>query len=127
MGAQNRAAGVAAVPTEQQEPAWHLLIESQGPFAGPACASFLRDAATLAASGEAVTLLLLQDGVGAAVEPGAPTLADPLARGVRVWADDFSVAQRGIHPDDLPAAVRVVSMSDVAELVLLPGVRVVWH
>jgi len=105
----------------------HLLIESKGPWAGGACAGFLRDARDLAQLGHRVQLLLIQEGVGAAVS-GAPGGAqEAAAAGAEVLVDDFSLAQRGLRGAQLLPAARIVDMAEVSGRVLDPDVRVVWH
>jgi hypothetical protein len=105
----------------------HLLIESKGPWAGGACAGFLRDARDLAGLGHPVQLLLIQEGVGAAVG-GAPGGAqEAAAAGAEILVDDFSLAQRGLAAAGLLPAARVVDMAEISARVLAPGVRVVWH
>ncbi|MCZ4123112.1 DsrE family protein [Streptomyces sp. H39-S7] len=107
----------------------HLLMESKGPWTGPSCAAFLRDARDLARIGHPVQLLLIQDGVGAAVrDPSASAGTREVAEaGGEIWVDDFSLAQRGLSDSDLLPSARVVGMSEVSARVLDPAVKVVWH
>jgi hypothetical protein len=116
----------AGVPVDDPVPV-HLLVETRGPWAGAGYASFLADAAALAGTGQRVRLLLLQDGVVAAAGQGGPALDTVLAKGAEVWVDRFSADQRGLRPDELDPAVRLVEMDEVARVVLLPDARVVWH
>lgn len=105
----------------------HLLIESQGPWAGGACAGFLRDARDLARLGHRVQLLLIQEGVGAAVSGTPAGVGEAAAAGAEVLVDDFSLAQRGLGADRLLPTARIVDMAEVASRLLDPDVRVVWH
>lgn len=104
----------------------HLLIESRGPMAGPGCASFLTDAATLARTGGRVELLLIQDGVVAAANP-QPELTALVQAGGRLLIDAFSAAQRALGAADLGVPGRLVDMEEIAGRVLDPTTRVVWH
>ena len=105
----------------------HLLIESQGPWAGGGCAGFLRDARDLARLGHPVQLLLIQEGVGAAVNGSHGGAREAAAAGVEVLVDDFSLAQRGLRGAGLLPAARIVDMAEVSSRVRDPDVRVVWH
>jgi intracellular sulfur oxidation DsrE/DsrF family protein len=105
----------------------HLLIESQGPWAGGACAGFLRDARDLARLGHQVQLLLIQEGVGAAVRDAPGGAQEAAQAGVEVLVDNFSLAQRGLNGSRLLPDARIVDMAEVSTRVLDPDVRVVWH
>lgn len=105
----------------------HLLIESQGPWAGGGCAGFLRDACDLARLGHRVQLLLIQEGVGAAVRDAPGGAQEAAEAGVEILVDDFSLAQRGLHGSGLLPQARIVDMAEVSAQVLDPAVRVVWH
>ncbi|MFF8813526.1 hypothetical protein [Streptomyces pactum] len=108
-------------------PAAHLLIESGGPETGAAFTRFLGDARRLASDGHPVVLLLIENGVLAAVSGACPELARLRALGAELWVDAFSVAQRGLATADLDPAVRPVDMDRVAARLLEPSVRAVWH
>jgi hypothetical protein len=104
-----------------------LLVESQGAWSGPMAERFLDDGAALARAGERVSVLLVQDGVTAAL-PGAGSGVDRLAAaGATVWVDDFSLAQRALPADRVRPGAAVVDMDTVAGKLLGDGVRVVWH
>jgi hypothetical protein len=105
----------------------HLLIESQGPWAGGACAAFLRDARDLARLGHRVQLLLIQEGVGAAVRDAPGGAREAAEAGAEILVDDFSLAQRGLPGPGLLPGARIVDMAEVSARVLDPDVRVVWH
>ncbi|MEU1779103.1 hypothetical protein ABZ545_06365 [Streptomyces abikoensis] len=105
----------------------YLLIESGGPHAGSGCERFVGDATRLAADGEDVALLLIQNGVTGAVPKALESLDAYLRQGGDLWVDSFSLRQLAIRADDLLPGVRLVEMSDVAERLLRPGLRVVWH
>jgi len=75
----------------------YLLIESRDPFESNAVGYYYELAKDLVAAGNEVTLLLIQNGVLAA-RPSAhsATLSALRQSGVKVLADDFSLAERGI-------------------------------
>ncbi len=94
--------------------------------ADPALA--LRLATTWQAEGEAVTVVLL-DAAAAAARPGhrrAGAVADAIEAGVRVAAERDALGRRGLDGAGLAAAVGVVDLDDVADLVVTRGVRAVW-
>ncbi|MEU6479404.1 DsrE family protein [Streptomyces sp. NPDC047017] len=111
----------------------YLLIESQGPWGGPGAERFVDDAGRLRAAGHDVALLLIENGVTAALagqgDTGAParSLRGLLDRGGHVWVDAFSLAHRALVPEQLLPGVRTVEMDEVAARLLAPGVRGVWH
>jgi hypothetical protein len=105
----------------------YVLIETAGPWRGPGCARFVSDAVELCRAGHPVQLVLLQDGVTAALPGTVPELEEGLGHGVELWADEFSLTQRGLPAQKLTPATRVVSMTEVALRILDPATRVVWH
>lgn len=113
--------------TTRQESGGHLLVESQGPWAGRSCATFVRDAAALARTGGVTRLFLVQDAVIGAVPGVLPELDEFIAAPGELWLDRFSVDQRGLRKESLFPQARLVDMDEVAVAVLDPAVRVVWH
>lgn len=106
----------------------YLLIESDGPnLVGTVRNRFAGDAARLAEDGEEVSLFLIENGVAGAVRGAAPEIEEFVRLGGDLWVDDFSLAQRALRPEDLVAGARTVAMDQVAETLLRPGVRAVWH
>ncbi|GHJ36846.1 DsrE family protein [Streptomyces sp. TS71-3] len=105
----------------------HLLVETSGPWAGPACARFVEDAAVLAEAGRQVRVLLVDDGVTAAVPGALPEAERLLAGGGQLWVDAFSLGRRGLGGAPLASGCRLVGMAEVADEILKPAVRVVWH
>ncbi|MGN2637851.1 hypothetical protein ACTD5D_16975 [Nocardia takedensis] len=104
----------------------YLLIESRAP--GSAAADrFVGDACRLRHGGARVVLALIQDGVLAAVPGVLPRLAEFTGAGGAVWAEDWSIAQRGVARSDLAAGVIAVGMDRIAETLLRQEVRAVWH
>jgi hypothetical protein len=85
------------------------------------------DAATLAGRGAKVALLLIQNGVAGAVAGVGMGLEEFLSDGGELWVDRFSVRPRALAEADLMAGARLADMDEVAEKLLTPGVRAVWH
>ncbi|MCA6094680.1 DsrH/TusB family sulfur relay protein [Streptomyces sp. SCA3-4] len=113
-------------PEKNAGPVAYLLIESQA-AAPPDGTGFRRDAVTQARLGHSVVLFLIQDAVALALPGRSEELEALLEAGGRVWADDFSLAQRGLDGGTLMPSVRRTDMDAVAEAVLDPAVKVVWH
>jgi hypothetical protein len=103
----------------------YLLIESRDHFARDGFCSVL--AGTLARGGVQVALLLVQNGVlGARAGAQAGALARMAAAGVALYADEFSLRERGIAFGALSHGVRAVSLDIVIDR-MAEGWRVVWH
>ncbi|MFD5418018.1 hypothetical protein ACFWJT_08305 [Streptomyces sp. NPDC127069] len=105
----------------------YLLVESQGSYAGPGAEAFLGDAVRLARAGHGVAVLLIENGVTEGLTAAGPAVGRVLAAGGEVWADAFSLDQRALSAQRLAPGVRAVEMDEVAERLLRPGVRGVWH
>ncbi len=105
----------------------YLLIESRDPFESGDVGNFLDLAKTLAASGEHVTLFLMQNGVLPA-RHGAKSgpLAALAANGVEVLADDFSLQERGISANRLIPGIKAVPLSVVIDQ-MADGRKALWH
>ena len=105
----------------------YLLIESRDPFDCGDVDYYYDLAKGLAASGNAVTLFLVQNGVLAA-RPSARSqaLADVIGGGVSVLADDFSLRERGIAADRLIDGVAPAPLDTVIDH-LADGSKAMWH
>jgi len=105
----------------------YLLIESRDPFESNDCAFSCDLALGLAKAGNSVTVFLVQNGVFPA-RKGAKSdlLASLLSAGVKVLADDFSLAERGIDAAKLLPGVEP-SPIDVVIDRLADGHKTLWH
>ena len=105
----------------------YLLIESRDPFES-ADVAFCHDLARrLAASGNRVTVFVVQNGV-LGVRAGVRTsdYAELARAGVEVLADDFSLRERGIASDRLQAGVKASAIDVVVDR-LAEGAKAIWH
>jgi sulfur transfer complex TusBCD TusB component (DsrH family) len=104
----------------------YVFIESRDPF--DSTDTFVADtAAELRRRGRPVTVFLVQNGV-LAIRAGAHSHVPRLAgAGVRVLADDFSLAERGIEADELDAGARPCSIEALVDLLVQPDTKAVWH
>jgi sulfur relay (sulfurtransferase) DsrF/TusC family protein len=105
----------------------HLLIETRGTWDGPGCDRLANDALALARGGHKVNLVLLEDGVTAALPGAVPALDELASSGGAVWVDELSLRQRGLAAAELGSDMRHVDAHAVAEKLMDPDVRVLWH
>jgi predicted peroxiredoxin len=116
------------MPDKEEAVNGYLLIESRDPLESPDVAHAWDLAAGLARQGDAVTLFLVQNGVFPARTGSASTTAlQAVARaGVEILADDFSLRERGIPRDRLPAGVTAAPIDVVLDR-LATGRKALWH
>ncbi|MGH9367019.1 MAG: DsrE family protein [Thermoanaerobaculia bacterium] len=106
----------------------YLLIESRDPFESGEVPYFYDLAGGLAREGHEVTLFLVKNGVLPARPSARAPLLTSLAReGVRVLADDFSLAERGISEAALAEGVAGAPIDRVVELLAAAETRALWH
>ena len=107
----------------------YLLIESRDSFAYGDVGYFHNMAKDLAASGNDVTLFLVQNGVLMARQGIAASSVPDLARNskIQVLADDFCLKERGIQAEALVPGVKVSSVDSLVDLLAGDGVKAVWH
>lgn len=104
-----------------------LLIESRAGFDRSDPGFCIELARSLAGSGTPVSVLLVQNGVLAArASARAEGLAELIAAGVPVLADDFSLAERGIAADRLADGIAVTPLDVVIDR-MSDGWNVLWH
>lgn len=105
----------------------YLLIESRDPFDCGDVGYYYDLATGLAASGNTVTLFLVQNGVLAA-RPSARSgaLAEVADGGVKVLADEFSLRERGIADDRLIEGVAAAPLDIVIDH-LADESKAMWH
>jgi hypothetical protein len=105
----------------------YMLIESRDPFDSNDVA-FSYDLATgLAKAGNEVTVVLVQNGVLSA-RRGAKDhgLAALVGAGVKVLADDFALAERGIALSRLASGVEPTPIDVVVDH-MAAGHKTLWH
>ncbi len=105
----------------------YMLIESRDPFDSNDVAFCYELAIGLAKAGNEVTLMLVQNGV-LPVRRGAKAdgLAAVLEAGVKVLADDFSLAERGIEASRLAAGIASTPLDVVIDH-MAAGHKTLWH
>ena len=113
--------------TEGARVSKYLLIESRDPFDSNDVAFSYEFAQGLAKAGHEVQVLLVQNGVIPARRgTKGEGLAALVAAGVKVLADDFSLAERGIDKGRLADGVQPASI-DVVVDALAAGHKTLWH
>jgi hypothetical protein len=103
----------------------YLLIESRDPFESNEVGYYYGLARGLVEAGNKVTLLLIQNAVFAA-RPSAqiPQLRLLIGSGIKIFADDFSLQERGITK--LLDGVQIAPIEIVVDH-LEAGHRTLWH
>jgi predicted peroxiredoxin len=105
----------------------YLLIESRDPFDTNLIDDFMGLAKGLRGQGHEVTLFLIQNGVLPARKgPRSQTLNDLVKAGVKVLADDFSIAERGIDSKRLVDGVKTSNVDWVVDE-MAAGTKTIWH
>ena len=103
----------------------YLLIESRDPFDSNDVANFYELAIGLAKDGNEVTVFLVQNGVLPARQGALVSGLEALATsGVKVLADDFSLAERGIF--SLAGNVTASPIDAVIDG-MAAGAKTIWH
>lgn len=106
----------------------YLMIESRSLWEGNDVRNFIETAAALSDRGDRIDLFLIQNGVLNATSRSEQYVKTLLARnGFRIWADDFSLASRGVPAAELVAGVREAPIARLLELLMTEGCKPVWH
>lgn len=101
----------------------YLFIESRSDQESPDVLAMLGLVGGLHEAGHDVSLFLVQNAVTMTGRTGE--LRDLARAGVPVWADDHSLATRGLQaPRD---GIKLGGVSDVVRILTTPGVVPVWH
>jgi len=105
----------------------YLLIESRDPFESNDVSYYYDLAAGLVKDGNEVTLFLVQNGVlPARKSTRSGALAGLVQSGVKVYADDFSLRERGIAAGRLISGVKPAPIDTVVDR-LAAGDKTIWH
>ncbi len=105
----------------------YLLIESRDSLESNDVSYCYDLAAGLARQGAPVTLFLVHNGVFPARRSASTAALEAVVQaGVEVLADDFSLRERGIPRNDLPAGVAPAPIDAVIDR-LVEGRKAMWH
>ena len=102
----------------------YLFIETRSDLESPDVLTMLTLVGGLREAGHDVSLFLVQNAVTMAGRIGE--LLDLARAGVTVWADDHSLATRGLQSPPCDG-IRLGGVSDVVRILTTPGVVPVWH
>ncbi len=106
----------------------YLFIESRDPFDSPDTSFVTESAVSLKKRGNKVTVFLVQNGVLAARKQAQKTHLPLLFEsGVTVLADDFSLRERAIQPDECHGAVKSGSVEQLVDLLVQENTKAIWH
>jgi len=105
----------------------YLLVETRDPFESADVRTMYGLATQLAEENNDVAVFLVQNGVLATrrASSAGPEIGR-LAQRVTVYADDFSLRERGIRPDELADGVHQSGMDELVDLIT-SGRKVMWH
>ena len=106
----------------------YLFIECRDPFESRDVQFVAETAAALKQRDNEVTVFLVQNGVLAARHnargshlPGLPKA------GIRVLADDFSLRERGIQPEEMLPGIQQSNIDALLDIIIRENTRVIWH
>ena len=106
----------------------YLFIETRDPFSSRDTEFLERTALALKQRGHGVTVFLVQNGVLAARENGHEAYLSRLAAaGVTLWADDFSLSERGIQATELQSSIQPSGIGTLVDALLEENTKAIWH
>ena len=104
----------------------YLFIESRDPFQNLDVKKTWDLACGLAKKGHGVTMFLVQNGVLAA-RKGAAVSTLTANEDISVFADDLSLAERGMTGDDLCDSVSLETIDRLTAILMEDGCRPIWN
>lgn len=105
-----------------------VFVASRDPVSVADSRHMLSTAADLAGKGADVAVYLVQNGVFATRDTGNGELEAAQSRGVKFFADDFSLRERGINPAEVRSFIQPLDMDQwVGKLFDGERPRLVWH
>jgi sulfur relay (sulfurtransferase) complex TusBCD TusD component (DsrE family) len=106
----------------------YVLVETRDPFESTDVSAMYELAEGLAGNGNKVSVFLAQNGVLPVrkTSSGARRVTN-LASRVTVWADYFSLSERGIGVDELASGVAPASIESLVDLIAEDATKVIWH
>jgi sulfur relay (sulfurtransferase) DsrF/TusC family protein len=106
----------------------YLFIESRDPFESRDTRFVVETAAALKQRDNEVTVFLIQNGVlGARSKSQGSHIAELAQAGVRLLADDFSLRERGIRPQELVPSVEESSIDALIDILVSGDTKAIWH
>ena len=102
----------------------YFLIESRSPFDSAEVKNNYQLASDLASKGNEVSLFLVENGVFAVRKTAEINDFSKLTN-VNLFADDFSLRERGISPNELKSTIKVADISIVVKA-MAQGTKTMW-
>ena len=104
----------------------YVLIESRDPFESRDTEFVEQTAIAIKERGHRVTVFLVQNGVLAA-RLSARRLGHLAEAGVTVLADDLSLRERGIKPEELAPSIRESGIDVLVDAIVQENTKALWH
>ena len=104
----------------------YVFIETRDPFESRDTRFIEETAIQVKERGHEVTVFLVQNGVLAARMSARP-LNRLAEAGVTVIADDLSLRERGIKPDELAPGVREAGIEALVDSIVQENTKALWH
>ena len=106
----------------------YIFIESRDPFESRDTRFVEEIAVALKQAGHEVTVFFVQNGVLPTRSNARSSYVACLTRnGVRLLADDFSLAERGIRSTELVAGVQSANIDLLVDAMLEVNTKAIWH
>ena len=106
----------------------YIFISARDPFESRDTQFLVETATALKERGNDVTVFLVQNGVLAARRAARVSHLPQLAgAGVRLLADDFSLAERGIGERELLPGVRQAGVESLVDFIAADDTKAIWH
>jgi predicted peroxiredoxin len=104
----------------------YIFIESRDPFESRDTEFIEETALAVKDRGHDVTIFLVQNGVLGARKK-AQRLDRLMDAGVTLLADDLSLHERGIKPDELAPGIRPSPIDELVEQMVKEKTKAIWH
>jgi len=104
----------------------YVFIESRDPFESRDTEFIEETALAVKDRGHDVTIFLVQNGVLGA-RKNAQRLNRLAGAGVNLLADDLSLRERGIKPEELVPGIQQSSIDELVERIVKEKTKAIWH
>ena len=104
----------------------YIFIESRDPFASGDSKFVEHIAVTVKERNHSVTVFLVQNGVLGARKT-VRHFKQLLSSGVKLMADDLSLAERGINIEELAPGITKSSIQELVQAMVQKDTKAIWH
>ena len=106
----------------------YVFIESRDPFESRDTRFVEETAAALKQRGHQVTIFLVQNGVLAARNNSSENYLSRLSqKGVTLFADDFSLLERGLQTGELAQGIQASNIETLVDALVQENTKAIWH